>query len=63
MWSGLGSASSLNCPAFFILEFQSTGMNLPILYPGWLFYFLPQEGMSLLSLDQGQINPERKEIQ
>ena len=33
MWSGRGSVSSLSCPAFLILEFQSTGNQFPIALP------------------------------
>lgn len=35
MWSGQDSASSLNCPASLILEFQSIGNESPITLPWW----------------------------
>ena len=43
MWSGQGPASSFNCPAVSVLEFQSTGNEslIPLLWEEGGIYLLP----------------------
>ena len=43
MWSGQGPASSLNCPAILLLEFQSIGNESPITLPwkGGIYFPAP----------------------
>ena len=56
MWSGQGPASSLNCPAVLVLQFQSTGWNKsPVIYLGkGPIYLLPQ----IESTDVGPVERE-----